>query len=218
MPSKVVSLGVELTVVISCKEFRARYSSILTKPYDCHGNTADEAVIDHKYDCDKCDSWSALSCETFQANMSRVFQGEKLNREMLDRLDDHYADCDTCRAEIKLDCNSHNKVQAILISDHYEGFWPLVSLQSHHEEECSTCRDKSLEQSLLAEGGSKNGHPCVHLAWFSLHRCDQHSDAFECPDTLLVKSDDGGYGLPIRDGGNAVSPISHCPWCGIATK
>jgi hypothetical protein len=205
-------------VVVSCKEFRAKYPLILAKPHDGHSAKADEAIVDHKYDCDSCDNWSALSCETFQATMSLIFQGDRLNSEMLDRLDDHYSDCDACGVAIKLDCNSHTLVTSLLTNDHYEGFWPLVNVLSQHEEECSTCRDKSLEQSLQAEGGSKNGHPCVHLAWFSLHRCDQHADAFECPDTLLVQLEGGGYGLPIRDGGRAVSPISHCPWCGIATK
>ncbi|WP_410795885.1 DUF6980 family protein [Parvularcula sp. LCG005] len=39
-------------------------------------------------------------------------------------------------------------------------------------------------------------------------------DAWECADTLIVRDDKGGYGLPIRNGGRAYAPIHHCPWCG----
>ncbi len=46
--------------------------------------------------------------------------------------------------------------------------------------------------------------------------CEEHTDAFECPDVLIKyvpKFDE--YGLIIHDGGNSVISILYCPWCSI---
>jgi len=46
-------------------------------------------------------------------------------------------------------------------------------------------------------------------------RCDQHEDAFDCPDTLVwFNAKFQEYGLIIHDGGRSVINISFCPWCG----
>ncbi len=46
-------------------------------------------------------------------------------------------------------------------------------------------------------------------------RCDQHQDAFDCPDALVVfTARFQEYGLVIHDGGSSVVTIKFCPWCG----
>jgi hypothetical protein len=47
------------------------------------------------------------------------------------------------------------------------------------------------------------------------HICEQHADAFDCPDNLIdynQKFDE--YGIIIHDGGSSSLTISFCPWCG----
>lgn len=47
------------------------------------------------------------------------------------------------------------------------------------------------------------------------HKCDQHSDPFECADNLIFYSTRfDEYGIIIHDGGASFSRISYCPWCG----
>jgi hypothetical protein len=46
-------------------------------------------------------------------------------------------------------------------------------------------------------------------------RCEEHPDAFECPDHLIYYSDRfQEYGLIIHDGGSSYTRINFCPWCG----
>jgi predicted RNA-binding Zn-ribbon protein involved in translation (DUF1610 family) len=54
---------------------------------------------------------------------------------------------------------------------------------------------------------------CGAMARHLAHRCDVHSDPYDCPDAIVVKVAHG-YGLPIHDGGSAHIAIRHCPWCG----
>jgi hypothetical protein len=45
--------------------------------------------------------------------------------------------------------------------------------------------------------------------------CDQHTDPFECPDTLVVYNGPfDEYGLVVHDGGTSYVLIQNCPWCG----
>ena len=45
--------------------------------------------------------------------------------------------------------------------------------------------------------------------------CEQHTDPFDCSDTLIVFHEVfGEYGLPVRDGGASYLIISNCPFCG----
>ncbi|WUD79063.1 hypothetical protein OG937_42950 [Streptomyces sp. NBC_00510] len=51
----------------------------------------------------------------------------------------------------------------------------------------------------------------THVNW----HCDQHADAFDCPDALVgFTAKFQEYGLIIHDGGSAVITIEFCPWCG----
>lgn len=48
------------------------------------------------------------------------------------------------------------------------------------------------------------------------HKCDQHSDPFDCPDNLMFYSPKfDEFGIIIHDGGPSYSLIAFCPWCGI---
>lgn len=56
---------------------------------------------------------------------------------------------------------------------------------------------------------------CSEMAAALEFRCEQHSDPFECPDTLLVFHEPfQEFGIPIRDGGMSYLLISVCPFCG----
>lgn len=59
-------------------------------------------------------------------------------------------------------------------------------------------------------------HCCASMSVALEHRCDQHKDPFECPDTALVFHEPfGEYGVPVRDGTMSYYLIAHCPWCGV---
>ena len=45
--------------------------------------------------------------------------------------------------------------------------------------------------------------------------CDQHSNRFDCPDSLVYWSEQfDEYGLIVHDGGSSYVTIHYCPWCG----
>lgn len=44
--------------------------------------------------------------------------------------------------------------------------------------------------------------------------CGHHTSPWDCPDVMVVWSERGEFGLPVRDGGESFIVISHCPWCG----
>jgi hypothetical protein len=55
---------------------------------------------------------------------------------------------------------------------------------------------------------------CSRLEYEATRRCPDH--AFDCPDIIISERDNGEFGLPVRDGGDSVIVIAHCPWCGTA--
>ncbi|TQS40395.1 DUF6980 family protein [Cryptosporangium phraense] len=63
-------------------------------------------------------------------------------------------------------------------------------------------------------------HSCPMLARQLAQTCDQHPSPWDCAHHVVVRLDDGRYGLPVRTGpdGSASSWIEiwHCPWCGAA--
>ena len=92
-------------------------------------------------------------------------------------------------------------------SDEYEA-WQT------HGIDCHSCGEWNLLQQLRRRGVDLTNYPCIHVAYQSTHTCDIHSDAWECPDMVLVRTA-RGFGIPVRDGGTAVVRIEYCPWCGI---
>ena len=59
---------------------------------------------------------------------------------------------------------------------------------------------------------------CELMAYHLSQTCEVHADPFECPDAVIVRGQDAGYGLPIHDGGRGAIAISFCPWCGTRLK
>jgi hypothetical protein len=53
---------------------------------------------------------------------------------------------------------------------------------------------------------------CPRLQRESTRRCDDHG--LDCPDVLVIERSAGEFGLPVRDGGDSLVLITHCPWCG----
>lgn len=41
-----------------------------------------------------------------------------------------------------------------------------------------------------------------------------NEDKYECSDTVLIKENNGDYGLSIKDGGTSYYVINYCPFCG----
>lgn len=92
---------------------------------------------------------------------------------------------------------------------------PAYAAWSAHRETCEACREWSLLAELASRGVDARRYPCAHIAHQVTQRCAQHPDPQDCPDVLVRRlPGSGAYGLPIRDGGSAVSVIRYCPWCG----
>jgi hypothetical protein len=83
-----------------------------------------------------------------------------------------------------------------------------------HVTGCVPCSDWYMRSEVTATGSDPDAHPCVHMAYHSLHQCLEHPDARDCPDTLVVHWE-GRYSLPVRDGGRSTIAIGFCPWCGV---
>ncbi len=61
----------------------------------------------------------------------------------------------------------------------------------------------------------KNTHSCKEMKKRLSYQCEDHSDPFDCPDSLIIyvpRFDE--YGLIVHDGGQSYITISFCPWCG----
>src|SRR5262249_34074584 len=84
-----------------------------------------------------------------------------------------------------------------------------------HGLDCHACGEWSLFRQVQGRGVDLAHYPCVHVAYHSTHLCEQHADAWECPDMTLVRTK-SGFGIPVRDGGTSVIRIDYCPWCGIS--
>lgn len=65
-------------------------------------------------------------------------------------------------------------------------------------------------------GGSAMTNPacCDAMRHHVGRSCATHEDdPWACPDFALAALGDGTWGIPIRDGGNAIYAIRYCPWC-----
>lgn len=82
-----------------------------------------------------------------------------------------------------------------------------------HFLECQGCSDWELSQRIIDCGEDPNRYPCVHIGQYIAKTNKNNIDPWSEPDILIIKHS-GGYGMPIRDGGNSFSEIGYCPWCG----
>jgi hypothetical protein len=57
-------------------------------------------------------------------------------------------------------------------------------------------------------------HCCAVFGRNIEHRCKDHPNPFDCPDSLLTQFKDGSFGLIVHDGGSSAIKIAYCPWCG----
>lgn len=94
--------------------------------------------------------------------------------------------------------------------------WNSEEFNSWHTHglECKSCSHWDLLNQVRSRGIDVATYPCVHVAYHSTHTCSMHSDPWECPDMILVRTHKG-FGIPIRDGGSSFIQIEFCPWCGI---
>lgn len=61
----------------------------------------------------------------------------------------------------------------------------------------------------------ENSTCCEMMQYHSTFKCEQHSDKYECPDTLIDYNEDSNYfTIMIHDGGTSGIEIKYCPWCG----
>ena len=111
-------------------------------------------------------------------------------------------------------CDDYKKHYSAIYSNTYEGPLEEEDILAHGDS-CSSCNIWAFESDVRALGVDPADYPCPHTAYYSQHRCDIHDDAWDCPDTMLVRCEDKSFGLPVRDGGTSLIAISHCPWCGI---
>jgi len=74
---------------------------------------------------------------------------------------------------------------------------------TEHSHDCASCSEWNLLKQVEGRGVNPADYPCIHLAYHSTHPCDINSNAWECPDMILVHAEHE-YGIPVRDGGTSV--------------
>ena len=154
-----------------------------------------------------------MNCNDWRSSFKALLSGATMSAHLLDEMDDHLSDCDSCADGDHMSCAQFQRWEPQIFT---VDFMNILHLQcGSHEQACTGCADWSKRRYLTERGVDPDAHPCLHVALYSLHQCEQHDTAWECPDTLLVQLEDGQFGLPIRDGGPSYVPIDFCPWCGI---
>jgi len=59
------------------------------------------------------------------------------------------------------------------------------------------------------------GHCCERMTEVVNYRCQDHSDPFDCPDSLVYYEPRfAEYGIIVHDGGSCYALLSFCPFCG----
>lgn len=58
-------------------------------------------------------------------------------------------------------------------------------------------------------------HCCDKMDYYLDIKCDQHSNPFDCADSVIsYDKKKKSYGIIIHDGGHSYYKIFFCPWCG----
>ena len=208
-------------MTVTCEKFREHYPAIL-KAEIVVDDAGSKAIVDHADECDACDLWADIGCDRYKSLIVEVFSGVLPNNEASARMDDHHNECDACDEAISISCAQFRQYGGLgyIAFDQKMGgiFSSLRAVLRQHEEQCQNCADWSMAEHLRQQGVDPDGFPCVHLAYYSYHQCEQHEDAYSCPDTMLVRDGKNNFSLPVRDGGSSSITISHCPWCGLKTN
>ena len=87
---------------------------------------------------------------------------------------------------------------------------------NEHLHHCPSCSDWAMHQELAQRGVSADNFPCVHMAYYASHQCDEHPDPRECTKSVVLhipKFDE--YVISPRGSTGDDITITHCPWCGI---
>ena len=155
-----------------------------------------------------------MNCSQWREHFIAMLSEEIISPGLREQIEDHFSDCDVCDMRDDMTCAQYKRWEPQIFTS---GFMNILQSKCRtHEGTCTACEEWSLRRYLHEQGvDNLDAYPCLHVALHSLHQCEQHDTAWECPDTLLVKTDDGGFGLPIRDGGPSLVPIHFCPWCGV---
>lgn len=175
-------------------------------------SSADETrVLEHLKTCADCASKLDITCAEAEAAVKAHLAKEALPPVLLDRLGEHIQDCDTCYERDWLTCDQFWEMDrgGAFISEQ-----PDNTLYYGHHRRCKSCQDKYTARILRSAGIEPDDYPCICSANASALICELHDNAWDCPDVMMIRLEDGGFGLPVRDGGRAVSRISFCPYCG----
>ena len=85
-----------------------------------------------------------------------------------------------------------------------------------HLHDAMAVADDAVADALASLGPGDGGTCCADLAYHLATGqtcCDRGTG---CPDVVIIRTKDGGLGLPIHDGGSSWIEIAFCPWCGAA--
>lgn len=197
---------------MDCETFRTLWASRSLQPL--LPSLRDREMFDHLEGCDECDEQTGLSCADARMILDAWLDGENIPEIIRDRCDVHITTCDSCDEQDLITCDAFRTIRDSA-PDGFSGGLRL-HLLSRHRDACPSCHDRERGALLVRHGVDPADYPCLCTAIACLHLCELHEDAFSCPDTLLVRTKDGRFGLPIRDGGKAMSPIDFCPWCGTS--
>jgi hypothetical protein len=75
----------------------------------------------------------------------------------------------------------------------------------------------SVRAAILGHDDEVDGDYCCEAMRTHVeYRCSDHPDPYDCPDNVVVRTQDGSFGLPVHDGGQSHIVIRFCPWCGAA--
>jgi hypothetical protein len=62
--------------------------------------------------------------------------------------------------------------------------------------------------------GPATGIPCCPDLARALQSCELHPESWDDCDCVLIRTPDGGLGMPVRDGGSSWIEVGFCPFCG----
>lgn len=75
--------------------------------------------------------------------------------------------------------------------------------------------DWFLRKKLEREGFNYAGYCCFEMAGHIFDSLDESGNIKQDdPEVVLIKQNNGSYGIPLIDGDHSVIKINYCPWCG----